>query len=40
LRNYITSIAQIETHTGLKFLPEVDYHAQEVLGLAVSPQLW
>jgi len=40
LRNYITSIAQIEAHTGLKFLPEVDYHAQEVLGLAVSPQLW
>ena len=40
LRNYITSIAQIEKHTGLKFLPEVDYHAQEVLGSAVSPQLW
>ena len=40
LRNYITSIAQIEKHTGLKFLPEVDYHAQEVLSAAVSPQLW
>ncbi len=40
LRRYITSIAKIEAHTGLKFLPEVDYHAQEVLGLAVSPQLW
>ena len=40
LRNYITSIAQIEKHTGLQFLPEVDYHAQEVLGSAVSPQLW
>jgi len=40
LRRYITSIAKIEAHTGLKFLPEVDYHAQEVLGFAVSPQLW
>jgi len=40
LHNYITSIAQIETLTGLRFLPEVDYHAQEVLVEAISPQLW
>lgn len=40
LSNYITSISQIEKHTGLQFLPEVDYHAQEVLGSAVNPQLW
>jgi endonuclease G len=40
LRNYITSIAHIEQLTGLQFLPEVDYHAREVLGTAISPQLW
>ena len=40
LRNYITSIAKIEKHTGLQFLPDVDYHAREVLGSNVSPQLW
>jgi endonuclease G len=40
LKNYITSIEKIEKHTGLEFLPEVDYHAREVLGAAVSPQLW
>lgn len=40
LSNYITSIAQIEKYTGLQFLPEVDYHAREVLGSVVSPQLW
>lgn len=40
LSHYITSIAKIEEHTGLQFLPYVDYHAREVLGSAVSPQLW
>jgi endonuclease G len=40
LRNYITSIAVIEKYTGLQFLPEVDYHAREVLGSSASPQLW
>jgi endonuclease G len=40
LRNYITSISKIEKHTGLQFLPDVDYHAREVLGEAESPQLW
>ncbi|CAA6692821.1 MULTISPECIES: DNA/RNA non-specific endonuclease [unclassified Lentimonas] len=40
LQNYISSIAQIEKVTGLKFLPEVDYHACEVLSGAASPQLW
>lgn len=40
LSHYITSISKIEKHTGLDFLPEVDYHAREVLRSAVSPQLW
>jgi len=40
LRSYITSISRIEQQTGLQFLPEVDYHAREVIGSAVSPQLW
>ncbi len=40
LRNYITSVSKIEQHTGLQFLPEIDYHAREVLGSTVSPQLW
>ena len=40
LQAYITSIDQIEALSGLEFLPEVDYHAREVLGAAVSPQLW
>jgi endonuclease G len=40
LRHYISSIARIEELTGLKFLPKVDYHAQEVLRVSVSPQLW
>lgn len=40
LRNTITSISQIEKQTGLQFLPDVEYHAQEVLKSSVSPQLW
>ncbi|MFQ3242831.1 MAG: endonuclease G [Lentimonas sp.] len=40
LHNYITSIDTVETHTGLEFLPEIDYHAREVLGASMSPQLW
>jgi endonuclease G len=40
LRNYISSISRIEELTGLQFLPEVDYHAREVLGSMVSPRLW
>jgi len=40
LQNYISSIDEIEKVTGLKFLPEVDYHAGQVLGTSVSPQLW
>ena len=40
LHHYLTSIAHIEQLTGLQFLPEVDYHAREVLRAAVSPGLW
>ena len=40
LSDCITSIAQIEQQTGLHFLSDVDYHAREVLGTYISPQLW
>jgi endonuclease G len=40
LGHYISSIARIEELTGLKFLPDVDFNAREVLGASVSPQLW
>jgi endonuclease G len=40
LSHCITSIAQIEQQTGLRFLPDVEFHARKVLGTFVSPQLW
>ncbi len=40
LASYLTSIGQIEKLTGLRFLPEVPFDAQDVLRSWVSPHLW
>jgi len=40
LNDYRTSIAQIESLTGLQFLPELDYSAREALENYISPNVW
>jgi endonuclease G len=40
LHTYISSIDSIEEQTGLEFLPDIDFHARQVLGAAMSQSLW
>lgn len=40
LSDYLTSIAQIETLTGLQFLPELDFSIRDTLGNYVAPRVW
>jgi DNA/RNA endonuclease G (NUC1) len=40
LNSYRTSIQQVEQVTGLQFLPELHYSAQETLRTYVSPTIW
>lgn len=40
LKDYLSSIAQIEKLTGLQFLPELDYSIRDTLGNYRSPSVW